>query len=102
MYKYKTNTNRGLVKLIIIIIIGIVILSYFGFNIREIVEDPTTQNNITYVWGLTVSVWENYLRDPVLYVWQNVFIDLIWDLFLSSLENIGDNPQDLPAVETAE
>jgi len=96
----KLDTNRGLVKLIIVVVVGIVILSYFGFNIREIVEDPTTQNNITYVWGLTISVWENYLKAPVMYVWQNVFVDLIWDLFLSGIENIGNNSEALPTAET--
>jgi len=92
MYEDKLKTNKGLVKIIIIIIIGIVILSYFGFNIREIVEDPTTQNNLTYVWGLAVSFWENFLKAPIMYLWQNIFVDLIWDLFLSALENIGNNP----------
>lgn len=77
----KFDTNRGIIKTILIIVIGVVILSYFGFNIREIVENPTTQSNLSYVWNMAVSVWKNYLEVSVMYIWQNIFIDLILPMF---------------------
>ncbi len=77
----KLDTNRGIIKTIFIIIIGVVILSYFGFNIREIVENPTTQNNLSYVLNAAVNIWKNYLEVSIMYIWQNIFIDLILPMF---------------------
>jgi len=81
------QNNRGLVKLILVILIGVVALSYFGFNLRAIVEAPQTQENLSYVWGLVTTVWNNYLAKPALYLWREVFVDLIWERVISRLKN---------------
>ena len=82
------NDNRGLVKWIFIIIIAIIILSYFGFDLRSIVEAEGTQNNLNYVWGGVVTVWDDYLSTPILYFWQNIFLNLIWSAFVENMETI--------------
>jgi len=84
----KINKKSGFIKFIIIIIIAIIILSYFGFDLRAIVEAPTTQGNIGYVWGGVVYVWQNWLQRPASYLWNDVFIDLLWDSFIDNLERI--------------
>ena len=99
------NRQRGLIKLIIIIIIAIIVLSYFGFDLRSIVEAPQTQDNLGYVWGFVVSIWDNYLKGPILYFWNNIFIDLLWETFVSNFERIkAGEPTDFelntPFVET--
>jgi len=83
---FNTNKNSGFVKLILIIIITIIVLSYLGFNLRAIVESPETQGNLGYVWGLTVGVWDNYIGSPVMYLWNDIFIDLMWNPFVENLE----------------
>ncbi len=88
MFNYK-NKNKGLIKWIFLIIIAIIILSYLGFDLRSIVEADETQNNLNYVWGGVVMVWDNYLANPVLYFWQNIFLDLIWSAFVENMENIN-------------
>ncbi len=80
--------NTGFIKLIIIIIIIILVLSYFNIDIRGIVESPQSQSNLQYVWGWVVLVWNNYLANPVLYFWNNIFIDLLWESFVDNLERI--------------
>jgi hypothetical protein len=92
------------VKLIILIIIAIIALSYFGFDLRGIVEAPQTQENLSYVWGLLISLWENILRRPVLFFWQNIFIDLLWETFVSNFERLKagestDFELNVPSVE---
>lgn len=82
------NKQSGFIKLVLIIIIAIIILSYFGFNLRAIVESPETQGNLGYVWGLLVGTWDNYLAKPVLYLWNDIFIDLMWNSFVDNLERI--------------
>ena len=89
MFKFK-NDNRGLVRWIFIMIIAIIILSYFGFDLRSIIEAEGTQNNLGYVWGGVVAVWDKYLASPVLYFWQNIFLDLIWSAFVENMKVIGD------------
>ncbi|MFH0846140.1 MAG: hypothetical protein V1851_01930 [Patescibacteria group bacterium] len=88
--------QRGLVNWIIIIIIAIIVLSYFGFDIRAIIEDDNTQNNVGYVWGGVVYVWETYLSGPFDYLWNDIFIDLIWDTFIDAMQRIknGGSIQD--------
>ena len=80
--------SRGFVKLIIIIVILIIALSYFNIDIRGVIEAPQTQQNISYVWGWVSSVWNNYLRAPVVYFWNDIFIKLLWSSFTDNLERI--------------
>jgi len=92
---FNIPTNRGLVRTVLIVLIAILVLSYFGFDIKSIVESPLAQNNIGYVWGFVVSVWNNYLSQPVTYFWNNIFIGILWESFKGALDNIknGEPPQ---------
>ncbi|OGD68987.1 hypothetical protein A2996_01455 [Candidatus Campbellbacteria bacterium RIFCSPLOWO2_01_FULL_34_15] len=82
------NKNSGFLQLVLVIIIGIIILSYFGFNLRGIVEAPQTQENLGYAWGLVTDFWNTYLAGPVLYFWNDIFIDLLWSSFVENMERI--------------
>jgi len=77
--------ERGLIKMILIIIAALLIISYFGINLRDLVNAPTTQDNITYVATTTVTVWDSYLKVPATYLWQNIFLDLIWNPSMHNL-----------------
>ena len=85
---FKLNKESGFVKLIITIIIAIIILSYFGFDLRAVIESPGTQGNLGYVWGIVVSVWDTYLSNPVSYIWNDIFIDLFWDTFVENMNRL--------------
>jgi len=87
MMKFK-NDKRGLIQWIVIILIAVIVLSYFGFDLRAIIESDRTQNNLGYLWGLGVTVWNNYLSQPILYFWHNIFIDLLWNSFVDNMERI--------------
>lgn len=87
---YGISQKKGLIKTILVIIIAIIVLSYFGFDLQSIVESPQTQGNLGYVWGLGVTLWQDYLAQPVLYFWNNIFINLIWEAFTSNMERIRD------------
>lgn len=52
MTYFHNNKQGGFIKLILIVIAVIIALSYFGFNLRAIVEAPATQDNLGYAWGL--------------------------------------------------
>ena len=93
MFPYRYNT--GLIKFILLVIILIIVLSYFNIDIRGIIEAPQTKENFGYLWGWSVFIWSEYLSNPILYFWNNIFIDLLWESFISNLERIkGGEPHD--------
>lgn len=74
--KNNFRTNQGFIKWIIIIIIALIILGYFGFDIRRAIEAPTTQANFTYVQKIVWNVWNTYLKGIVMYLWNEVILKL--------------------------
>lgn len=46
-----------MIRFIIVLVILILGLSYFGISIRHIVESPSGMDNLTYVWGLVMNGW---------------------------------------------
>lgn len=93
---YPSNNQKGLIKFIILIIIGILVLSYFSIDIRGIVESEQSQSNFQYVWGWVVFVWAEYLGEPVRYFWDEIFLGIIWSAFTENMERIKQGqPNDL-------
>lgn len=87
----KTSTQKGIIKMIVLIVAAILILSYFGYNLRAIVSSPNTQDNFSYVGGILVDLWNNILKVPVTYIWD-LFINLIWSPAIDNLKTQGNTP----------
>ncbi len=81
--------QQGLIRLLVIIIIGILILSYFGFDIQKTVESEMAQKNIGYTKALVLTVWHKYLEAPVKYLWD-LFIEFLWKPAFRNLKNFRD------------
>ena len=47
-----------MVRFIILVIILILALSYFGISIRDVATSPTGQENFAYVWMYVNEGWE--------------------------------------------
>ncbi len=92
--------QEGLIKIIIIIIIFLLVLSYLGINLRSIIESESFQNNWNYAREGVKYIWQSYLSNPAKYLWYNVFIDLIWESFIDNMERIKDG-QELKVIENA-
>lgn len=45
-------------RFIILVIILILALSYFGISIREVAQSPTGQDNFSFVWMYVKDGWE--------------------------------------------
>lgn len=54
------NKQRGigLIGLLIIIVIIVLILSYYGVNLRGIVEADLTQENFAYLRAISADFWQ--------------------------------------------
>jgi len=76
------------IRAVILVILGILVLSFFSFDIQSFIEAPQTQSNLNYVWGGVIYVWEEYLENPLTYFWNNIFIDLLWNSFISNMQSI--------------
>lgn len=77
-----------MIKYAIIILVAIIVLSFFGYDLKKIVEAPTTQGNLSYVWGGVTYVWENWLEQPIKFAWEKIFIGILWNAFVHNLERI--------------
>jgi hypothetical protein len=85
----KRELNRGgIIRTVIFIVIALLILSYFGFNIRAIVNSPTGQQNFTYAQEIMINVWDNYMKGPATYLWNDIFLNLIWNPAIENLTKI--------------
>jgi hypothetical protein len=71
------NSNRGLVKMIIIIFIALLLLAYFGLNLRSIVGSQTFQDNWNFLSNLAVNIWNNYLKGFVAFIWNSIIVPII-------------------------
>ena len=92
----KINKQRGIVRTVIIIIIALLVISYFGINLRQVATSPTAESNFSYVWGGIVYTWDNYLKTPVTEAYD-FFITYIWNPSLNDIQRI--NSGQLPAAE---
>jgi hypothetical protein len=90
---FNIPTNNGLIKTILIIVIALLILAYFGLNLRSIVNSPTFQDNWALIRDFVVMIWNNYLRRPALYLWNEIFIKLIWSAALENLHRMATGQQ---------
>lgn len=71
------SKNRGFLKLLVIVIIGILILAYFRVDVRGFIDSSRGQEMISYVKDTSLFLWERFLRTPVLYLYNDVSLDVI-------------------------
>lgn len=90
MKNFNKNSGLSIIKMVIIGLVVILVISYFGISIRGVVESPTGKDNIQYVQGGTKTVWDKYLKDPASYLWHDVWVNIFWKGFISNMERIRD------------
>ncbi|HNW71732.1 MAG TPA: hypothetical protein PKZ36_00005 [Candidatus Paceibacterota bacterium] len=88
----KKHSARGmsLIKALILVFILILVLSYFKISIKSVVESPESQSNISYVTGAGKNLWNDHLKEPTAYLWNNIVIDIFWKSFINNMERIRD------------
>lgn len=64
--------NRGFIKAIVVIVIALIVLGYFGYNIKDILNSPKVHDNLVYLWNLIVKIWNNFLAEPAGWVWDKI------------------------------
>lgn len=79
------NNQQGLIKTIILIIIAIAILSWYGVDIKDFFTSPQMQANIGYVWDFIKGIWSDYLTAPAMKLW-GIWLEYIWGPFMDMLQ----------------
>ncbi len=64
-----------MVRFIILLIILVLALSYFGISIRGVVESPTGQDNFGFVWANIKEGWD------IIVTWITALIQSIKNVF---------------------
>jgi hypothetical protein len=85
------NKKAGLIKMIIIIIIAIAIVSWYGFDLKTFFTSPQAMKNYSYVWNIITDVWTNYLATPAGKLWD-IWVQYIWSPFMDMLK-IGNHTE---------
>jgi hypothetical protein len=99
-----TNQGLGLIGLIILLIIAIIVLGFFGISLRVVFGEGTVRDNLLYAWETVRNIWNAYLDGPARYLWS-IFYNLLWRSFVENAERIRQGKPPLllegqPKVET--
>ncbi len=69
-------------------VLVIFVLSYFKISVRSVVESPTAKENVNYVTDSGKSIWDQYLKKPAAYIWNDIIVGLLWQSFVNNLERV--------------
>lgn len=70
--------NQGFIKIILIILVALALAKFiFGFDILEFLQRDEIKEVWDYIWNLIVLVWENFIKGPIMAIWDWVrgFLD---------------------------
>lgn len=81
----KKSSNKGLIKAIIVIIIALIVLGYFGFNVEDIINSSTVQANLHSAWNFVVMIWDKFLSVPFTYIWDKIIVGILWKVIESAV-----------------
>jgi len=84
----KIKHNGGFIKLIIILVIMLIVLGYFGFNVEKIIKSPMVSGNLNYVWDLTLDFWNNFLKGPIVFIWDKIIVEMFWNNLISITDKL--------------
>ena len=71
--------------MIVIILVALILLAYFGLNLKSIVSGEIFQDNWNFLKSLTLDIWSKYLKGPVMYVWETIFIPYVWNPIIDNI-----------------
>jgi len=77
--------KKGFIKTVIIIVIALIVLGYFGFDVENIIKSEKVQKNLNYIWDMVSNVWNLYLATPFMFVWDKFFVGVVWKTIVSVL-----------------
>lgn len=62
----------GFLKLIILIVIALIVLGYFGFDMETILHKPPVERNLLFAKEKALIVWDRALKPPIMFAWNKI------------------------------
>ena len=54
-------------RLVTIIVVGVVILSYFHVDLRNLFSSDSLSQNVNSIWSFIQHVWYDYIKTPIIF-----------------------------------
>jgi len=75
----KSQEPRGFISGIIALVIALALAKYyFDFNILEFIKSPKIVEGWEYIKRFFEIIWNNFIKEPFMYVWNEIIIGLFW------------------------
>ncbi len=84
-----TNQGLGLIGFVILLIIAIIVLGFFGISLTSVFQKQGVQDNLSFARQTIQTVWNRYLAGPAQYLW-NIFYNLLWQSFVQNASRIKE------------
>ncbi len=68
----------GLIMDIIIIVVILIVLGYFGVNINNVIHSQPVQANFAWFWSILQTIW-GWISGPVMWFWNTLIIGVLWN-----------------------
>jgi hypothetical protein len=65
--------SRGFIQLIIILVVGLLILGYYGFDLKNFINSPGVQKTLGYLADFFSYLWHAIIGS---FAWLLSFLDL--------------------------
>ncbi len=79
--------ESGFIGLIISIIISLILLqAVFRVDVIEILKSPNFGEIVDYIKKFFTLVWEKFLVLPASFIWNEIFIDIVWRIMKDAFE----------------
>ena len=69
--------HKGFIKIVLLLVIVFLILGYFGFNLKTIVDSPTVHSNLEYAIDAVLHLWNIFIVGPATYIWNKVIVAML-------------------------
>ena len=92
MANLRHNTKGGFVKAVIFVLVALIVLGYFGYNIADIINKPVVQGNLEWAWNLTKNVWNGFIEKPAIFVWNQVAGLMGWTVIDWEINTASSTP----------
>ncbi len=67
----KLVMNRGgVVRTVLFLVAVLIVLGYFGFNLRNIVNSPIVHDNLDFAKEVILNSWNNFIKPSLNWIWN--------------------------------
>jgi hypothetical protein len=88
--------NKGIIQILVILVLFVIILSFFGISLSAVFENELVKKNFEFIWkwakhawNWSLFVWDNYLSYPAKITWK-VFVEYVWEPFTRVMSQIKE------------